>query len=144
MPRWTMCLKVDLSLPLSILHLFSRNSSLHPLHTNLKIVSKFHRNIVLAHPDKVNKRTLCLSYKATPKEFCRPLFLPLLLVRVDRKLLKWGNVRFEKIKGQLLSSELHARRHSCRYFFFAAGVVQCASPLINHGSNTRSLNTSFS
>jgi hypothetical protein len=44
----------------SILHLFNRDSPLHPLHEYLKIVVKIRSNFILAQPIKMDERALCL------------------------------------------------------------------------------------
>jgi hypothetical protein len=50
-----------------ILHLFSCNVPLDPLHKNLQILCKFNRNILLVYPIKMPKCTLCLIVGGDPQ-----------------------------------------------------------------------------
>jgi hypothetical protein len=79
-----------------------------------------------------------------PKEFGWPLFFPWVLVRVDRKVLKWANVSLDNTKGQLLSSAPMLWKHLNAYFFWADMFLHSLNYLMNHGSKRQSLSLAVS
>jgi hypothetical protein len=80
------------------------------------------------------------SYDALPSDIASPRCFPLRAFRIVTKVLKWINVRFDKISGQLSSPGLMSRQHCFAYFFYCEieMVVNASKPRTNDGSNNRS------
>ena len=107
----------------------------------MKIIS-FSSNLLIRN--KCTRALFAWLNKVTPNESGSP-FIALGFVWVERKLLKWAKVRFDRWKGQFSSFGLISNKQSCTFFFQAVAVKndwRCR--LMNHSSRRRLHSLSFS